>query len=88
MAPASRAPFDRFISHPSALASCLAGALLLPAAALAAPPPTPVASPGFTVTVFAGPLAGSTAPDSIAIVGKHVWVGYGNGGAPDGSGGR
>jgi hypothetical protein len=87
MAPASRAPFDRFISHPSALASCLAGALLLPAAALAAPPPTPVASPGFTVTVFAGPLAGSTAPDSIAIVGKHVWVGYGNGGAPDGSGG-
>ncbi|PNE10737.1 MAG: hypothetical protein CR217_12665 [Beijerinckiaceae bacterium] len=87
MATASRAPFDRFISHPSALASCLAGALLLPAAALAAPPPTPIASPGFTVTVFAGPLIGSTAPDSIAIVGKHVWVGYGNGGAPDGSGG-
>ena len=56
MATGSRAPFGRFIFHPSALASCLAGALLLPAAALAAPPPTPVASPGFTVTVFAGTL--------------------------------
>jgi hypothetical protein len=88
MAPASRAPFDRFISHRSALASCLALALLLPAAALATTPPTPVPSPGFTITVFAGPLAGSTAPDSIALVGNSVWVAYGNGGAPDGSGGR
>jgi hypothetical protein len=88
MATGIRSPFDPFISHRSALASCLAVALLLPAAALAAPPPAPVPSPGFTITTFAGPLAGSTAPDSIAVVGKHVWVGYGNGGSPDGSGGR
>jgi hypothetical protein len=32
-------------------------------------------------------LAGSTAPDSIAVVGSSVWVAYGNGGNPDGSGG-
>jgi hypothetical protein len=85
MATGIRSPFDPFISHRSALASCLAVALLLPAPALAAPPPTPVPSPGFTVTVFAGPLAGSpapTAPDSIAVVGNSVWVAYGNGGDP------
>jgi hypothetical protein len=84
MAPGIRSPFDPFISHRSALASCLAVALLLPAVAFAAPPPTPVPSPGFTVTVFAGPLAGSTAPDSIAVVGNSVWVAYGNGGDPAG----
>ena len=88
MATGIRSRFDPFIFHHSALASCLALALLLPAAAVAAPPPPPVPSPGFTITVFAGPLAGSTAPDSIAVVGKHVWVGYGNGGNPDGSNAR
>jgi hypothetical protein len=87
MATGIRSRFDPFIFHRSALASCLALALLLPAAAVAAPPPPPVPSPGFTITVFAGPLAGSTAPDSIAVVGQHVWVAYGNGGNPDGSGG-
>jgi len=85
MATGIRSPFDPSISHRSALASCLALALLLPAAAVAAPLPTPVPSPGFIITVFAGPLAGSTAPDSIAVVGKHVWVAYGNNGNPDGS---
>ncbi|MBV8683946.1 MAG: PEPxxWA-CTERM sorting domain-containing protein [Caulobacteraceae bacterium] len=39
------------------------------------------------MSVFAGPLSGSSAPDSIAVVGPDVFVGYGNGGAPDGSGG-
>jgi hypothetical protein len=87
MATGIRSRFDPFIFHRSALASCLALALLLPAAAVAAPPPPPVPSPGFTITVFAGPLAGSTAPDSIAVVGQHVWVAYGNVGNPDGSGG-
>jgi hypothetical protein len=92
MATGNRSPFDPFASHRSALASYLAAAVLLPAAALAAPPPAPVPSPGFTITVFAGPLAGSTAPDSIAVVGNavvgnSVWVAYGNGGNPDGTGG-
>ena len=42
---------------------------------------------GFTITVFAGPLAGPTAPDSIAVVGKSIWVAYGNGGDPGGTNG-
>lgn len=45
------------------------------------------AAPGYSLTVFAGPLAGSSAPDSIAVAGGDVFVGYGNGGAPDGTGG-
>jgi len=87
MAIGIRSPFDPLISPGPALASCLALALLLPAGALAAPPPTPVPSPGFTITTFAGPLAGSTAPDSIAVVGISVWVAYGNNGNPDGTNG-
>lgn len=47
----------------------------------------PSAAPGYTLNVFAGPLVGSSAPDSIAVVGSHVFVGYGGSGAPDGSGG-
>ncbi len=47
----------------------------------------PTAAPGYALSVFAGPLSGSSAPDSIAVVGQDVFVGYGNGGAPDGSGG-
>ena len=85
MATGIRSPFDPYISHRFARASCLA--LAIPAAALAAPPPAPVPSPGFTITVFAGPLAASTAPDSIAVVGKSIWVAYGNGGDPGGANG-
>lgn len=87
MASGSCSPLDPFISQRSAFASCFAMALLLPTAVLAAPPPTPVPSPGYTITTFAGPLEGSTAPDSIAVVGSSVWVAYGNGGNPDGSNG-
>ncbi len=46
-----------------------------------------VVAPGYALSVFAGPLAGSSAPDSIAVVGSNVFVSYGNGGNPDGSGG-
>jgi hypothetical protein len=44
-------------------------------------------APGYSLSVFAGPLSGSSAPDSITTAGNDVFVGYGNGGAPDGSGG-
>jgi len=47
----------------------------------------PTAAPGYQLSIFASPLAGSSAPDSIAVVGSDVFVGYGNGGAPDGSAG-
>lgn len=66
---------------------CFAG--LSGIAALAAAPASavPVVSAGYALSVFAAPLAGSSAPDSIATAGGNVFVGYGNGGAPDGSGG-
>ncbi|HEX4183328.1 MAG TPA: hypothetical protein VHY34_08720 [Caulobacteraceae bacterium] len=66
------------------LALMLGGGLAALASSAAA---APSASPGYTLSVFAGPLAGSSAPDSIAVVGNDVFVGYGNGGAPDGSAG-
>ena len=50
-------------------------------------PPKAVVTPGFSISVFADAPAGSSAPDSLAVLDDHVWVGYANGGAPDGSGG-
>jgi len=47
----------------------------------------PVAVSGYTLTPFATAPAGSSAPDSITIVGNDVYVGYGNGGDPTGAGG-
>jgi hypothetical protein len=47
----------------------------------------PVAASPYTLTTFATAPAGLSAPDSIAVVGKHVFVGYGDGHAPDGSDG-
>ncbi|TDN69747.1 hypothetical protein [Paraburkholderia sp. BL10I2N1] len=49
-------------------------------------PPKPVPTPGFSISVFAAPPAGSSAPDSLAVLDDHIWVAYGNGGPPDGSG--
>lgn len=65
----------------------VAGALLVSGAALADTAPAPMAWPGFKISTFATAPAGSSAPDSIAIVNGTVWIGYGNGGKPDGSGG-
>jgi hypothetical protein len=47
----------------------------------------PVAASPYTLTVFAAAPAGLSAPDSIAVVGRHVFVGYGDGHLPDGSDG-
>jgi hypothetical protein len=47
----------------------------------------PTATPPYTVTTFATNPTGLSAPDSIAFNGTEVFVGYGNGGNPDGSGG-
>ena len=49
--------------------------------------PKPVVTPGFTLTIFAAPPNGSSAPDSIAVVDGNVWIGYGDGHLPDGSDG-
>jgi hypothetical protein len=55
--------------------------------ALAQSTPAPVTTPGFKLSTFATAPSGSSAPDSIAIVKDTVWIGYGNDGKPDGSGG-
>jgi len=47
----------------------------------------PAATPPYTVTTFAPNPTGLSKPDSIAFNGTDVFVGYGNGGNPDGSGG-
>ncbi len=59
--------------------------LVLPAASQSAP----VAVRGYSVSVFAAGVQGSyTKPDSIAVLGDHVFIGYGDGNAPDGSDGK
>jgi hypothetical protein len=73
-----------FIRRRGLLAWMAASSVILGAAGASA---APTVAAGYALSVFAGPLAGSSAPDSIAVVGRDVFVGYGNGGAPDGSGG-
>jgi hypothetical protein len=75
----------RAIARRCRLVAGLASSVL--AFGLAGAHAAPTAAAGYSLSVFAGPLAGSSAPDSIAVVGRDVFVGYGNGGAPDGSGG-
>jgi hypothetical protein len=47
----------------------------------------PQAVSPYKLTVFATAPAGMSAPDSIAVLGDHVFVGYGDGHAPDGTDG-
>ena len=49
--------------------------------------PTPQAAPGYTLSVFASAPSGLSAPDSIAVLGDRVFIGYGDNHAPDGSDG-
>jgi hypothetical protein len=46
-----------------------------------------VAIAPYSVTTFASAPTGLSAPDSVTFSATNVFVGYGNGGAPDGSGG-
>jgi hypothetical protein len=48
---------------------------------------TPTAASPYKLSVFAKAPAGLSAPDSVAVLGDHVFVGYGDGHAPDGSDG-
>lgn len=47
----------------------------------------PKAAAPYTVSVFASAPAGLSAPDSIAVLGDRVFIGYGDNHAPDGSDG-
>src|SRR5580693_4622634 len=42
----------------------------------------------YQLSVFASAPKGLSAPDSIAVLRDHVFVGYGDGNAPDGSDGK
>jgi hypothetical protein len=74
-------------------APLLAAAMILPLAGLPVPTsraassaaPTIAALPGYTVTVFARGTAAYSNPDSIVSDGTHVYVGYQNVTAKDGS---
>jgi len=56
-------------------------------ASLAATTATPHAAPSYTLSVFAAAPSGLSAPDSVVVFDDHVFVGYGDGHAPDGSDG-
>lgn len=63
----------------------LISALAIPAAVQAAPK----AANGYSVSVFARSVKGKyTAPDSIAVLGDHVFIGYGDGNDPAGLDGK
>jgi hypothetical protein len=62
------------------IACCL---ILSRSAAIAAP----AATTPYSLNVFATNPSGLSAPDSITFNANNVFVGYGNGGNPDGSGG-
>lgn len=71
----------KFVVPAVLLASLLmSGVLAVPAFAQKAAPP-------YSLSVFAKAPAGLSAPDSIAVLRDHVFVGYGDGHAPDGSDG-
>jgi hypothetical protein len=57
--------------------------MMTPAQALA----LPVATPPYSVTTFATAPAGLSKPDSITFSSTSIFVGYGNGGMPNGGGG-
>ena len=57
------------------------------ATAVAAAHADPVAASGYSMSLFAGGPVGTSAANSVLVVGNDVYVGYGNGGNPDGSGG-
>jgi hypothetical protein len=82
-----KAPFSS--GHRNYYAAFSAGVLfsivaaLIPASGLS----QVVATPPYSATTFATAPSGLSAPDSITFSATNVFVGYGNGGAPDGSGG-
>lgn len=62
-------------------------ALLFGAIAAPAFAQTPTAAPPYTLSVFATAPNGLSAPDSVVVFEDHVFVGYGDNHAPDGSDG-
>jgi hypothetical protein len=63
--------------------------LVLSTLAISAAAQTPTVVQGYSVSVFAKGVTGSyTAPDSLAVLGDHVFIGYGDGNDPGGLDGK
>jgi hypothetical protein len=62
-------------------------AVLMMSGIIAGPALAQTAVAPYKLTVFANAPTGLSAPDSIAVLGSHVFVGYGDGHLPDGSDG-
>jgi hypothetical protein len=76
----------KFRKLPYLLGLALASTLVaLPA--FSQTPSAPQAAAPYKLSVFATAPSGSSAPDSIAVLHDHVFVGYGDGHLPDGSDG-
>ena len=69
------------------LAGLLVCALASAPALGQAPPSGPTAVAPYKLAVFASAPSGLSAPDSVVVYNNHVFVGYGDGHAPDGSDG-
>ena len=69
-------------AHARTLAGLTLAGTLLAAAAYAGP----TAAPGYTLTTFGATPAGFTGPDSLAVLGGNVFVGYGDQGGKAGGG--
>src|SRR5579862_1241387 len=76
----------------SRLTSALFLGFMIAASGAAAGPSTgvivgPVISPPYTLSTFAQSEGVYSDPDSVTFNQNNIFIGYGNGGAPDGSGG-
>jgi hypothetical protein len=63
-------------------------AILMISGMIAGPVLAQTATAPYQLTVFASAPTGLSAPDSIAVLDGHVFVGYGDGNLPDGSDGK
>ncbi len=79
----------RLLPQLSPLAASALGASFALSALTARPvqAASPDVPPPYSISVFASSQTGYSDPDSITFSPENVFVGYGNGGAPDGSGG-
>jgi hypothetical protein len=74
-------------AKPLAIGAHVAAILAAAGFASLAAAATPQAAPSYALSVFASAPSGLSAPDSIAVLDGHVFVGYGDGHQPDGSDG-
>lgn len=73
--------------YPAMLASVCVPMMTLAASPAVHAAGAPTTINGYTIGVFAHAPPGASQPDSLEVVDRSIWVGYGGAGKPDGSGG-